>query len=985
MAEFLFYTRFKSQLQRTRPVLMRQLEKTILKSITDAGGKSTGDRQFLKAAFNENAIGFWLDMRLLLEIIEETLEKKEDLLYGYSMIISKAPIDTPEQVSRVLSICGGGIFFDKDAAKGMAPYAIIDEPEKWLEKRMVKKHKIRGFYRLRDLKNLSSGEKKTSVLVENISLRLAQGATRNTLLLGPAFSNKRKSLRHYCQGLNGGFPPLAVCFGRGALNALIDAYTPRLQSVFSEAAQVAAQNAAQLAAQSEAQLAAQPAGQVAEQDSAQIAEQADVQIDVQVEEIFQVEQNAALAAALADAQAEAKAVASAVAEIDKMWEALFKERLRDEVTPFFAQKTQDFFAKLLEVYFNMATAQKRAPVLLLIDIQLVEKSAEKVLFDIFAGTQADLVGKFFVMGTCEESLSIDSLRKWEYVFKRIVKTEAVKQDSFNLSSLPSELVEVAYTLFLFGRHYPYSLFPKLMEEEGKNQQMVSKVLSFLVGMGVIESTVDTEPSIEGFLFKAEQVLGKKTEPIKAMVIRRLLAWVKRGKISPCFRLLSVIKELDETTKISEQLIVEAIVSDLHRGTFASLLLADKTWQLKKISGDDRADSVRYILQTMRFLLLGSEQDIYAIFNSSMPECANHPVLKSQSLVNISAYHLGTRNTAAAMKTIKEAVMLSQDKNNYCLPQLYRLFSLAHLSKQQIGQAVDYLSFAVAAAEKADNHYELSISYYYAAVYQYLFGNLSQAALLAGKSFDFSVKAGRTGWADRARFMEGRIAFEIGSYKKAQDIFEELRKNPLDRSSGEKEQVLAAWHYRARVYLLNPLVPKPLTGGADADLFELEAAYMASDHKRCLELSKTLGKAEYKIDFYFTEQPDWRSGFAQCELMYFAYPDLFKRIISTYQSLSLCHLSDKGKNEAIQNMQNLLRVERFSEIDPWDVFYHYAWYKILEHTKMGQVDISTAISGAFKRLQRRAVRIDDVEVRRLYLNLSRWNGALCESAKEFKLM
>jgi hypothetical protein len=73
------------------------------------------------------------------------------------------------------------------------------------------------------------------------------------------------------------------------------------------------------------------------------------------------------------------------------------------------------------------------------------------------------------------------------------------------------------------------------------------------------------------------------------------------------------------------------------------------------------------------------------------------------------------------------------------------------------------------------------------------------------------------------------------------------------------------------------------------------------------------------------------------------------------------------------------------MDPWDSFYFYAWYRVLEQTGAGQVDMNTAISIAFKRLQRRASRIDDIETRRQYLTRPRWNGALSAAAREFKLI
>jgi hypothetical protein len=48
-------------------------------------------------------------------------------------------------------------------------------------------------------------------------------------------------------------------------------------------------------------------------------------------------------------------------------------------------------------------------------------------------------------------------------------------------------------------------------------------------------------------------------------------------------------------------------------------------------------------------------------------------------------------------------------------------------------------------------------------------------------------------------------------------------------------------------------------------------------------------------------------------------------------------------------------------------------------------MNTAVSMAFKRLQRRASRIDDPETRRDFLNLNYWNKALSIVAKEYKLI
>jgi hypothetical protein len=109
------------------------------------------------------------------------------------------------------------------------------------------------------------------------------------------------------------------------------------------------------------------------------------------------------------------------------------------------------------------------------------------------------------------------------------------------------------------------------------------------------------------------------------------------------------------------------------------------------------------------------------------------------------------------------------------------------------------------------------------------------------------------------------------------------------------------------------------------------------------------------------------------------------MIGIFNALAKSRLSAQGSEEAIQSVQQILRDEKLCEMDPWDAFYFYAKYRILEQTVSNPVDLSTAVSMAFKRLQRRAGRIEDIETRRQYLNGPHWNSELCVAAREFKLI
>jgi hypothetical protein len=112
------------------------------------------------------------------------------------------------------------------------------------------------------------------------------------------------------------------------------------------------------------------------------------------------------------------------------------------------------------------------------------------------------------------------------------------------------------------------------------------------------------------------------------------------------------------------------------------------------------------------------------------------------------------------------------------------------------------------------------------------------------------------------------------------------------------------------------------------------------------------------------------------------------MISTYRALAMCRIDpprSPQQEQAIHVMQRIIQDERLSKTGPNDAFYFFAYYRILMESGAAEVDMNTAISMAFKRLQRRASRIDDTDTRRAFLSLHYWNGALMLAAKEHNLI
>jgi tetratricopeptide (TPR) repeat protein len=431
--------------------------------------------------------------------------------------------------------------------------------------------------------------------------------------------------------------------------------------------------------------------------------------------------------------------------------------------------------------------------------------------------------------------------------------------------------------------------------------------------------------------------------------------------------------------------MEALQTDLLYGTLGTLRQADSESRLGSLAGPSHIPALRFIWRTTESLLWGDEEAIAAAFAETWTG-DEIPCYQTRILANATIHKLGIRDTDGASTLIREAMLVSQNRNSgEGLAQSYRLFSLVNLTKGRIADAIDYSFFAVEQAENAEDFAELVLASYYAAAMQFLFGNISRAERLLLMAEETALGAGLAPWADRARFFRGKLLFEIGCYREALDLFAALLRDPAGILTGEAEDTLEAWLYRSAVFLESGDVSKPRRPNFDARYFEIEALYLAGDYRQAAALSDELLRILPDREYRFIEQPDWHSGFSQGELLFFSSKEFRAPLISAYRAMALCRLDEAGKAEARNSIEEIIKDERFFEMDPNGAFYFFAYYRILGETGATVVDMDTAVSMAYKRLQRRASRIDDIEVNRTFLTRHYWNGALSRSAREHKLI
>ncbi|MDR2181893.1 MAG: hypothetical protein LBN92_04345 [Treponema sp.] len=907
MVEMYFSLRFQSQLRRTRPKLLRNLEQSIVTAIESFGGTVHTENRLTSARFNEKSIGFWLDMLCVLENIKSALEKASSELYGHICVVGQdIPADDAAVLARSLpsDLWGTGIWVAPRVKPFLESYLDFEEPLSGAEFNPV----IKGYLQIRAIRNF--GDPRPGALHDNsarIRQYLKQGAFKNTVIVGDEQIGKHEGIRVYCAEQMGDFPPLVIRFARNnnVLAVLSDALSPHLQSALGGDG------------------------------------------------------------------------------IEELRADIFRERLRDELSDFLVKKGERFFALLLERYCLAAEARRIQPVLILENIQEADPMARLLVSGLYFSLPAR--ERIYIYGSCTK---MEALEPWEELFPRIIKFSPEKRPERGSLEMPRDLWEMACCCVLFRAFFPGFLTQKLFEEEGKNPAMIQKALSMLGVLGIIDASGEPKEKPQVFVKQAEKHLGADREKVKRAVRGRLLDWVGRGLIKPCFRLLAELSALGG--EASDALVQDAICGDIESGAYSGIDKAIRSGAFGEVVGKGRENSLLAIVHTLKALIHGSPEKIHEAFAKPPQSDSSYPEFKARILSNQAAYYLSIEENAAAAAAVKEAMLITQNENcGRGLAQVYRLFSLVEFAAQNLSDALDYFAFAVEHAEKSGDNGELAVSAYYASGAHFIFGNISKAERLAAQAVEAALAAGRPFWAGRSVFLRGRLRFEAGRYQEALDIFKALETESVSslETNAEFRQTLAAWIYRANIYLHNTRCKHE--GGADAAFFEVEAAFLSGEYRRTLELANALEGHEGGERFLFIEQPDWRSGFAQCELFLFPMGDLWKRMIHTYRAMAICHINPPGndtfdRDEAIKAMRRIMRDE-LPGTDPNDAFYYYSYYKVLKRSGAPEVDMNTAISIAFKRLQRRASRIDDNEVKRGFLSSHYWNGALAAIAKEHKLI
>ncbi|MDR2149692.1 MAG: tetratricopeptide repeat protein [Spirochaetaceae bacterium] len=675
-------------------------------------------------------------------------------------------------------------------------------------------------------------------------------------------------------------------------------------------------------------------------------------------------------------------LSSNLEKLDQLAQLLSRQRLHTVFSEALIHRISVFFTLLLETYIAEVRRRNATPVFILENIQWADKASQHLVTTILSTLRSKAILQVYATYSSEapEPPLVDKqLKSWEPLFSKIINFFSEERTVQTEPEITADLWEIAYTFFLFNCYFPGSAIPTLLAAEGTSSIMISTAFTLLCEQRIIDFIDDPIPRIHNFVARAEATLGARITRIHTLLCKQLLAQVAQKKLSPSFMLLKLLRTFNGA--ISSQLVLNVLYHEVINNNYTELDQAFADNSIESILGADMSLVVHSIYKTFKELIHGNETSIQKAFDQPEPNTLGSVGYSLPLFNNWASFYLGIRDTKSALRLLKAAIVNFQ-KEEY-IAQSYRLFALVYTAKQRIEEAVDYINFAIESAKNNAQTYELTISLYYAAVIYFLQGNLSKAERLAIQSSEWALSNGQYEWVDRAKFLHGRVCFEIGFYDKASAIFENIRSNPHADIGKES---LTAWFYRSSVLAcgITP-VHKSAQGIYDIRLFELEDYYIRGDYQRVLGYADKLLANLPEQRFMYTEKPDWWSGFTQCEFLLLDPPYLFSHFAKIYRSLAVCRLSSKeAHGQALTDMQHLIN-STVLKGDPYTAFYYFAYYLILQQTGAKERELNTAISIAFRKLQSRASYIDDPKIRQSFLTLQYWNAPLNEAARKHKLI
>ncbi|MDR1179702.1 MAG: tetratricopeptide repeat protein [Spirochaetales bacterium] len=357
-----------------------------------------------------------------------------------------------------------------------------------------------------------------------------------------------------------------------------------------------------------------------------------------------------------------------------------------------------------------------------------------------------------------------------------------------------------------------------------------------------------------------------------------------------------------------------------------------------------------------------------------------------SLIQKTFYWLKRGDRKEALNSAKNAVILFQGKPDADeLAEAYNAVGLAMLAAGNPEHAIDY--FLMSREQETPN----SRSLFLEGICRFVIGNYTRAQGNFAQAAAFSDKRYARRWAMSARFMEGRILFELGEYEQAGTVFQLLLSDVANFQYRAPVPVVYAWLARTLAYQgdtrMAACILDKFKACPEAVFFRAEADYFQEEYRKARDRLQPFLDFPYTGDFFPGNTPAWKDGFYFAENICVGNSGgtfLLRNLIRFFHAY-LYGLGSESSQGA-ELMSHLIRDEKPLRNDPFIGLYYYWYFKVLpEKQNPAFEDRLTVLGRATQNLQSRMSRMDSSVHKRSFTGKNYWNRLLLADARQNNLM
>jgi len=323
---------------------------------------------------------------------------------------------------------------------------------------------------------------------------------------------------------------------------------------------------------------------------------------------------------------------------------------------------------------------------------------------------------------------------------------------------------------------------------------------------------------------------------------------------------------------------------------------------------------------------------------------------------------------------------------------HRLLGLCALAQEQVQEGADYLSNAYDIASAFPEPLECILSAIAEAAAHFTLGDLGRARSRAGAAASWATSSFRPDWESVCAFIEGRAAFEVGRYDRAEESFGIVRSIARVYGQDEASRRAEIWTGHAAAFRGDVAgarrILRRFGDDAEALWFLAELEVWEGAPEKAMALTERALAVAPRRGFVSADAFDWSSGYASIEgrsVGFFAARTFLYDQIEAFSEFA-AGMSDPGARgiASAERLASLAREDRLSTLHPSVHLYHFYRYLILERAAPSSMEGASALSKAFKALQLRSTKLEEAALKDGFLD-NRWNRVLLEAARSRKLI